>query len=683
MTTPFRFTSTLLCPTTLALALIVGSGAVAAPLHAQRVSGAAIEGKVVDYFSNEPIPGVEVIATTETRIKEELPLARLTARTDSQGRFLLQGGLPLRRYALTVRKQGYAEQKGYAGTANVGQTVLIDDIKTLKLPEAPGFYAVMPDGRYLHISDFWFKRLREHGTHNLNVWNDSIDSELAYIETSSVGALPTLAATPRPVFVNYTAKESAPTNFPRFVIVHCNQFGSRTTYVHVAPRRAELTTFVIPEAIYIGALELQKTQVDITNTHMARNPKLVFGLTAPRHSAFLNVRLNQVFRAKGVWVLVPIKDVEPGTFAVLPGSGFPTSWESGKLFKIGGGDTPIQKTRKEEPAVPAIPTSREEVPTQPSAPSPSVPSPATPAPAVQTFEVAHVHSGMVKVERYCFGPLQISDRLQFAASNANDRQTHNFEVACSDITEVKKNRFVGSANNAFHVKAGKKNYNLVAKNSAPPDPIIEAIQACVTTAQTAEAAPEASTAAPTPAAPAPAPTAFYPPAGTLDKNEQYFGWRSENNAFAPNTIHLGEDFDRPYAHPVYAIADGEVVRARMDVGSYGGEGILGGGMIVRHKTDTGQTLYALYAHVENMKGLGPVKAGEQIATVGHYIWTNPDTGEKEDIPHLHFAVFFGENLPEGNKWPWRQYISNISDNPGWEKPMVVLKYMKPGPYETK
>lgn len=121
-----------------------------------------------------------------------------------------------------------------------------------------------------------------------------------------------------------------------------------------------------------------------------------------------------------------------------------------------------------------------------------------------------------------------------------------------------------------------------------------------------------------------------------------------------------------------------------NLGKYGGLTRPGNGIFVQYKAETGQIFYALYAHAENMKPVGTcMKRGEQLATVGHYYQKSGADG-----PHLHFGVFFGNGLPSGNGWPWRQYIADPSQNPGWQDPVSVLHNLRPGaptcrPSQTK
>jgi Tol biopolymer transport system component len=152
----------------------------------------------------------------------------------------------------------------------------------------------------------------------------------------------------------------------------------------------------------------------------------------------------------------------------------------------------------------------------------------------------------------------------------------------------------------------------------------------------------------------------------------YLGFLGRNPDFGnPPPYHLGVDFKKSYGAPVYAVADGEVVLVRTDVGSYGGVGVRGGGMIVRYKGSSRRTFYGLYAHVENMKSPGPVRAGEVIGSVGNY-WSGT-----RNVPHLHFGLFSGETLPSGGAWPWRQYIQDLRENPGWVDPLRFLETERP------
>lgn len=207
------------------------------------------------------------------------------------------------------------------------------------------------------------------------------------------------------------------------------------------------------------------------------------------------------------------------------------------------------------------------------------------------------------------------------------------------------------------------------RDGKPDDPCRDPIYALQRGfSQTIEDAGPSSTPQPSAAS-----TGFTPPADSLT-GVGPVGWLGRNPDFEPTPVHLGIDFVRQYGQPIFSIADGEIVLANTSVGSYGGVGRVGGAMIVKYKTDGGQTFYALYGHMENMKGPGCVGRGEQVGTIGHYFQK-----DGRDTPHLHFGIFFGDQLPTGDKWPWRQYVSDPSDAPGWQDPLFVLKNMRLGP----
>ena len=168
------------------------------------------------------------------------------------------------------------------------------------------------------------------------------------------------------------------------------------------------------------------------------------------------------------------------------------------------------------------------------------------------------------------------------------------------------------------------------------------------------------------------PTGFYPPTGDpVPAPSLRFLEQTDEATFAADPIHLGVDWPLKYGSPLYSIADGQIVLEGTGLAKYGGLALPGNALFVKYITASGQPFYALYAHIENMKPVGTcVKRGEQIATVGHYY------NDKIDAPHIHFAVFFGEQLPDVSTW--RQYVANVSDNPGYQDPAKLLKDSQPG-----
>jgi hypothetical protein len=91
-----------------------------------------------------------------------------------------------------------------------------------------------------------------------------------------------------------------------------------------------------------------------------------------------------------------------------------------------------------------------------------------PAAPLVSFRVMHMHTDKSPADKgpYCQGTLSVSaGHLKFAAQSATDGQPHNFDFACSDVREVKKNARVASHQGGFHVRTAQDNYNFV-----PADP---------------------------------------------------------------------------------------------------------------------------------------------------------------------------------------------------------------------
>jgi len=118
--------------------------------------------------------------------------------------------------------------------------------------------------------------------------------------------------------------------------------------------------------------------------------------------------------------------------------------------------------------------------------------------------------------------------------------------------------------------------------------------------------------------------------------------------------HTGMDISNPgsgdVGEPVYAVYDGEVVGAdladcHLKIGEGGGDPY-GSCIKIKHKDSDGNTFYTFYAHLESItqtlrsasrdKSI-PVKAGEQIGTIGYSGFEDPNNA------HLHFEVRTGED----------------------------------------
>jgi murein DD-endopeptidase MepM/ murein hydrolase activator NlpD len=142
--------------------------------------------------------------------------------------------------------------------------------------------------------------------------------------------------------------------------------------------------------------------------------------------------------------------------------------------------------------------------------------------------------------------------------------------------------------------------------------------------------------------------------GFLRWNPNYSGW------------HLAQDFAIAQSLPVYAIAGGEVILSRTDVGGYGpvdpstGKATAGGALVARFITSGGQYFLALYGHLDNPHPTGEIQAGEILGYVNAY-----------DPSHLHFGIHLGYGLPaDGN--PWRGYTHDRSNTYGWVDPVQFL-----------
>lgn len=103
--------------------------------------------------------------------------------------------------------------------------------------------------------------------------------------------------------------------------------------------------------------------------------------------------------------------------------------------------------------------------------------------------------------------------------------------------------------------------------------------------------------------------------------------------------HVGNDLCRPFGTSVVAIADGCVEDYKVDASNYGGIGVAGGVVLLRHATNTGRPFYAVYGHdipktayLDERKcsdGTKSVRKGDEIATILTYVG---------GTDHLHFGI---------------------------------------------
>jgi murein DD-endopeptidase MepM/ murein hydrolase activator NlpD len=134
-------------------------------------------------------------------------------------------------------------------------------------------------------------------------------------------------------------------------------------------------------------------------------------------------------------------------------------------------------------------------------------------------------------------------------------------------------------------------------------------------------------------------------------------------------IHLGLDMEGSPGDPVYALADGNVIESRTNVGGYGPGGTPGGALIALFTTSSGLQFKALYGHINNPHSKGAIRAGEILGYMNTY-----------DPTHLHFAIHPGtSNPPDGN--PWRGYATEAqyaqNGAYGYVDPIIFLNTYSP------
>jgi murein DD-endopeptidase MepM/ murein hydrolase activator NlpD len=149
----------------------------------------------------------------------------------------------------------------------------------------------------------------------------------------------------------------------------------------------------------------------------------------------------------------------------------------------------------------------------------------------------------------------------------------------------------------------------------------------------------------------------------------YLGWLSGNPDFGG--LHLAVDLAAAVGTPINSVSQGKILHKSTSVGSYGGVGKAGGGIVIEYQTSTGQKFYALYGHLKNLthKNVGDsVSSGEKIGEIASYI-----NGNGRDVPHLHFAIRTGNASNV-----WRGYgPSSLTSSEGWQNPVTFLDNHKP------
>jgi murein DD-endopeptidase MepM/ murein hydrolase activator NlpD len=144
-----------------------------------------------------------------------------------------------------------------------------------------------------------------------------------------------------------------------------------------------------------------------------------------------------------------------------------------------------------------------------------------------------------------------------------------------------------------------------------------------------------------------------------------FGWalNVHNNIL----YHCGHDYDCDENDLVYAITDGKIIFASMDVNGFGGykPGRKGGVIIILHRDKHNNEFIALYGHVKNIRhGIGEtVKSTQIIANVGRYMHRD------NEINHLHFGININPIIPR-SKWGYNETVGSWVDPIGYMKDML-------------
>ncbi len=122
------------------------------------------------------------------------------------------------------------------------------------------------------------------------------------------------------------------------------------------------------------------------------------------------------------------------------------------------------------------------------------------------------------------------------------------------------------------------------------------------------------------------------------------GYRKFGFVLSENNIHCGKDYNVDIGQKVYAVSDGPVLFARMDVSGFGGYAPAVSGGVVWQQIEVDKKIYLVqYGHVKASVSEGQnVKAGEVIGTVHNYYH------RKTSLPHLHFCVYRGSSVPAHN-----------------------------------
>ena len=94
----------------------------------------------------------------------------------------------------------------------------------------------------------------------------------------------------------------------------------------------------------------------------------------------------------------------------------------------------------------------------------------TPVPAaILSFRVHHMHSGKANSDKgsYCRGTLSVvAGRLKYVGETAEGGQVHSFDLACSEVVQVRKGFRVAFWEKGFYVRTASSNINFVPEDAS-------------------------------------------------------------------------------------------------------------------------------------------------------------------------------------------------------------------------
>jgi hypothetical protein len=161
----------------------------------------------------------------------------------------------------------------------------------------------------------------------------------------------------------------------------------------------------------------------------------------------------------------------------------------------------------------------------------------------------------------------------------------------------------------------------------------------------------------------------------------FLNWNGSNSDY-PGQFHVGKDIppgsnyteNDPQklrvGRKVFAIGPGMVVKASNSVGGYGGVGVVGAALIIRHYDGEGREFDVLYGHLDSVTSNPALAIGKAISA-GQYLGTLNDYGSGS--VHLHLGIAYpkwsSQELDSGNIWAGYSSSSGMSR---WADPKTFL-----------